>query len=245
MSQDQIRLLLNNGCVCKDWYFNKLETPSSLINNLLFWKESSHRIDEISPTKVIGHNHGSLKDTNYNWILLLSCLPRHIHDKNPQSVLAMLNEQDKLAKDDLIHLQQYGDYFFFSEGRHRIVQAKLLEVKTVHCLVTQYIFDQVSYDLYNRIKAITTIVDDFRWRLGLPVKAEFNGIEFEIPLVEGPVETLEKAMKIAHQMIKQRFNRLLVPLKYRNTEDICANYDLNKIRNPNVLVPAIINVLLK
>ena len=202
MSQEEIRAYLkDNGYEWKDWYFDPVYTPSQIIENYPFWKASSEYIDNIRPCDVIGHHHGSISD-NTNWITLLSCPKRHKYDTDPQSVLSMLKDQVNIPDGigGLILLEKYGPLYFISMGRHRMVQAKFLEIETVHCRVQEFVFDKETYDLYCRILKKTTIIEQDRWRLGLPVKAQFDSITFEIPLTENAVGIFKQAIQTARDL---------------------------------------------
>lgn len=242
MSQDEIKAYLDdNNFEWKDWYFKPVYTPSRIVERYTFWKEKLEYVTDISPRSVIGHHHGSIS-SELNWITLLSCLKRHVNDTDPVSVLKMLKEQKNLPdnSDGLIHLEKYGELFFFSAGRHRIVQAKFLEVETIHCRVTEYVFDKEAYDLYSRVQAKTRIIENENWRLGLPIKAQLEEVTYEIPLTEYYVAFFEKAFKEAKILSKRPLARWLFTIKNKMVENACTYYNLENLQSSETLVRAIL-----
>lgn len=245
MSQDEIKAYLKDfGLEWKDWYFNLVYSPGQLIENLHFWKPSSENVEYIRPCDVIGHNHGSLSD-NTNWITLLSCLKRNRSDTNVNSVLQMLQEQDNLPTGSLIHLQKYGDKYFFCEGRHRMVQAKFLEIEKVRCKVTEFKYDETAYDLFCRIRKNAAIIKDRNWRLGQPIKAKIGTVSFDIPLEETAVTIFEEAIKEAKSILHKPVYRYLYFALHKQESNALLYYNLKHITSSELLVPAILQALYK
>lgn len=40
---------------------------------------------------------------------------------------------------------EYGDKYFFTDGRHRTVNAKFLKMESMRCLVSEYILDEETH----------------------------------------------------------------------------------------------------
>lgn len=202
MSIENVKTYMKEGGYdCRDWYFNQVYLPNQLLENLQFWRPLSEYVDYVRPHDVIGHNHGSVPK-EINWITLLSCPERNRSDTDVNSVLKMLLEQDNLPSNSLIHLEKYGDKYFFSEGRHRMVQAKFLEVEKIRCLVSEYIFDEHAYNLFCRIQSKAKILKEDNWRPDLPVNATVEGIQFVIPVEDKAVEVLEQSIMKAHRIAR-------------------------------------------
>lgn len=244
-TDDEIKeYLKDKGLEWKDWYFNLVYSPDQLIENLHFWKPSSENVEYVRLCDVIGHNHGSLTD-NINWITLLSCLKRNRSDTNVSSVLKMLQEQDNLPIDSLIHLEKYGDKYFFCEGRHRMVQAKFLEIEKVRCKVTEFKFDKTAYDLFCRIRQNAPIIEDRNWRLGQPIKAKIGTVSFDIPLEETAVTVFEGAIKKATRILHKPVHRYLYFVLHKPEINASLYYNLKYITSSELLVPAILLALYK
>ena len=247
ISQEEIKAFLeDNGYEWKDWYFDPVCTPSQIIENYPFWKETSECTDNIRPCDVIGHHHGSISE-NTDWITLLSCPKRHKYDTDPQSVLSLLKEQVNIPgdSDGLILLEKYGTQYFISMGRHRMVQAKFLKIETVHCRVKEFVFDKEVYDLYCRIQARATIIEEERWKLGQPVKAILDSITFEIPLTEEAVAFFERSIETAQELSQKPIRRWLYFAKNRKVENACTYFNLKNINSSDALVLALLHSFTK
>lgn len=239
MSQEEIKThLKDNGYGWKDWYFDTVYTPNKKVDNIQFWNVSTEYVSNIRPDEVIGHNHGSISD-DYSWITLLSCLERWNNDIDADAITNMLKEQDNLSSGSLIHLEKYGNFYFFSEGRHRIVQAKFLEVEKVRCRITEYVFDQHAYDLFCRIQEKATIVEKEYWRLGLPIKATLNNLSFEIPLTDIAVEFFERAIKKAQKISLVPVFWRLYALHNGYREGDCQYFNLGNTDSPEKIISAL------
>lgn len=239
MCQEEIKAYLkDNGYEWKDWYFDTVYTPGRIVDNIQFWEASSEYVSNIRQDEVIGHNHGSISG-DYDWITHLSCLKRWNYDTDAEAILKMLKEQDNLPNSSLIHLEKYGSFYFFSEGRHRMVQSKFLELDTVRCRITEYVFDQHTYDLFCRIQEKATILEMDRWRLGLPIKAKLNNLSFEIPLTDIAVEFFEQAIQKAKKISRVPVFRRFYVLRNGYRENDCHYFNLKFTESPERIISAL------
>lgn len=245
MSNEKIKIYLNNSSFeWKDWYFDRVYSPNQLLDNLQFWKPSSEYVDYVQPRDVIGHNHGSISE-EINWIALLSCPKRNRSDTDVSSVLQLLNEQDKLPIGSLIHLEKYGDLYFFSEGKHRMVQAKFLEVEKVRCLVSEFVFDEHAYHLFCRIQSKAKIKNDNNWSPDLPVNATVEEIPFIIPLEDKAVEVLEHSIMNAQRIARMPLYRRYYLLRNGVGDNTCQCFNLKFSQSPERIVSALVRRLIK
>lgn len=239
MSQEEIKAYLEDkGYEWEDWYFDTVFTPGEIVENLQFWKASSEYVSDIRPEVVIGHNHGSISNS-YNWITHLSCLKRWNYDTDAEAILKMLKEQHNLPSGSLIHLEKYGNYYFFSEGRHRMVQAKILKLETLHCGVTEYVFDQHAYDLFCRIQGKATIEEKDCWKLGLPIKAKLFNLSFIIPLTDNAVGFFERVIQKAQKISRIPVYWRLYALYSGYREDYGQCFNLNYTESPEKTISAL------
>lgn len=245
MSQEEIKAYLkDNGYEWKDWYFDIVYTPGRIVDNIQFWKVSSEYVSNIRPDEVIGHNHGSISD-DYDWITLLSCLERWNNDIDADAITNMLKEQENLPTGSLIHLEKYGNFYFFCEGRHRMVQAKFLEVEKVRCLVSEYIFDEHAYNLFCRIQSKANILKEDNWRPDLPVNATVEGIQFVIPLEDKAVEVLEQSIMNAHRIARIPLYRRYYTLRKGDGDNPYQCFNLKFPQSTEKIVSALVNRMRK
>ena len=147
--------------------------------------------------------------------------------------------------DGLILLEKYGTQYFISMARHRMVQAKFLEIETVHCRVREFVFDKEAYDLYCRIQAKATIIEEERWKLGQPVKAILDSITFEIPLTEEAVAFFERSIETAQELSQKPIRRWIYFAKNRKAENACTYFNLKNINSSDALVLALLHSFTK
>lgn len=231
--------LANNDYEVKDWYFDEVFTPDEIVNNVKFWRESRRYVDDIKPGEVIGHHHGSLNEKS-DWITLLSTPKRHKSDIDADSIFQMLKNQNQIPEGSLVHLEKYGDHYFFCEGRHRMVQAKFLEVEKVRCLVSEYIFDEHAYNLFCRIQSKANILKEDNWRPDLPVNATVGGIQFIIPLEDKAVEVLEQSITKAHRIARIPLYRRYYTLRKGDGDNPYQCFNLKFSQSTEKIVSALV-----
>ncbi len=61
---------------------------------------------------------------------------------DPQKIAEVIRHEN--SGKTPVHLYKFGSSYFISEGMHRSVLAKFLELESMRCLVTEYIFDGFS-----------------------------------------------------------------------------------------------------
>lgn len=255
-STDKIKTFLqNNGYDCKEWYFDDVRTKLHVLHDLhfqtnnqtdvtnisilsKFWKEIKTGTDDIRLADIVGHNHGSIT-SKCNWITLLSCLQRNKFDTNSENIRQLLINQKEIPDDSdcIIHLEKYGQYYLFRTGRHRVVQAKFLEVETIHCRVTEYIFDNEAYNLFLRINEVATINDIERWIIDSPIKGNIGKVYFDIPLSEMAIKTLEQVIQKTKKISESPVQRLFYSM---NCKTVNNYFDLRKTNSPKEIIQSLL-----
>ena len=123
-----------------------------------------------------------------------------------------------MLKTITISLSKYGDaYFIDGGGNHRVCQAKILNLETVPCKVTENVFNYEAYNKTQRLIAIKEIEPQFSYKpyynnesiisiqcLGLWVSLHF--CDKEIAVLES---VINKARKSARNPIRRTWNKML------------------------------------
>ena len=139
------KAVVDFGCEWKDWYYERAIMPKSLVGDIRFWHpEKASRIEEVPVSQIIGHDHEryTFRQEEPHWISLLYDVGDRWKSTDPQKIAEVIRHENSGEKP--VHLYKYGSSYFISEGMHRSVLAKFLELESMRCLVTEYIFDGFS-----------------------------------------------------------------------------------------------------
>ena len=142
------------GCEWKDWYYEKAVRPDSCYDIRFWHSERKSRIEDVPVSMIIGQEHGRYEfcQEEPNWIAILQNMYDRWKGIEPEAVKKDLERCNR--GNDPVELYKYGKFYFISQGIHRAVHAKFLELETMRCSVTEYIHDDISHSYYLRLSKI-------------------------------------------------------------------------------------------
>lgn len=143
------------GCEWKDWYYEKAISPKNSVEDIRFWyTEGKSQIEEVPVCMIVGQDHDryNSRQEEPRWITLLQDMVDRWKNTEPADVIKDI-EINNCSKNP-VELHKYGNRYFISQGLHRAVHAKFLEMETMRCSVTEYIHDDISHSYYLRLSNI-------------------------------------------------------------------------------------------
>ena len=197
----------------REYFFRPVYHPRDYVENYHYYVRGELHEEVVCVKKIMGTTHDS--SHGKNWLEMLMTLKRHRSDHDVGRVIAAINDTQVT---DRISLSKYGDaYFIDGGGNHRVCQAKILNLETVPCKVTENVFNYEAYNKTQRLIAIKEIEPQFSYKpcynnesiisiqcLGLWVSLHF--CDKEIAVLES---VINKARKSARNPIRRTWNKML------------------------------------
>lgn len=194
-------------------FFETVFHPMDYVKNYPFYVRKETHEDVVRVENIVGTTHESYYGKN--WLAMLMSLKRHRSDYDINSVIAAINDT-RVA--DRRSLSKYGDaYFIDGGGNHRVCQAKILNLETVPCEVTEFVFNEDAFSKPRRLNAIREIEPSFAYQpcydnesiisvhcLGILVSLHF--CDKEIAVLE---RVIYDARKTERNPIMRVWNRML------------------------------------
>lgn len=206
------------GFELNESFFEPVYHPQDYVENYPFYIRVKSYTDMVCVENIKGTTHDSYHGKN--WLVMLMSLKRHRSDYDVEKVIAAINDTQV---SDKICLSKYGDaYFVDGGGNHRVCQAKMLNLETVPCEVTEYVFNDEAYSKSQRLKAIREIDPSFVFQpsydngsvislqcLGLAVRLHFS--DKEIAILERVIHNARMAarnpfMRVWNNMLSRYFS---------------------------------------
>lgn len=201
------------GFELQERFFDTVYHPKDYVENYPFYVRGETYEGVVRVEKIMGTTHE--RYYGKNWLVMLMSLNRHRSDVDVESVFAAINNTQV---SDRIRLSKYGDaYFIDGGGNHRVCQARILNLETVPCEVTEFVFNEEAYSKTPRLVAINEIEPQFSCQsyydnesiitircLGLWVSLHF--CDKEIAVLESVIYNARKAAK---NPIKRTWNKML------------------------------------
>lgn len=201
------------GFDLQESFFETVYHPKDYVENYLFYESGETHEDVVRVERIMGTTHE--RYCGRSWLVMLMSLNRHRSDDDVERVMAAINNTQVSER---ICLSKYGDAFFIDGGgNHRVCQAKILNLETVPCKVTENVFNYEAYNKTQRLIAIKEIEPQFSYKpcynnesiisiqcLGLWVSLHF--CDKEIAVLES---VINKARKSARNPIRRTWNKML------------------------------------
>ena len=211
------------GYEWKCWYYQKAKRPENAVDKFRFWKEVQGRyIAEVPVAQIVGqaHERYSRNDDMPRWISLLHSMDeKDWRNKDSQEISDVIIQKN--AGRSPVYLYRYGDSYFIADGLHRGVFAKFLEMKTMRCEVSDYVFDGLSYSYYLRLtKLVGEKTFEKREKFtGIPeIEFDWHELHFIVGWDEASIKAFEcqvcKVKSIMASPMKRKCYGLICKIKY-------------------------------
>lgn len=201
------------GFELQERFFDIVFHPKDYVENYPFYVRGETYEDVVLVENILGSTHESY--VGKSWLVMLMSLNRNRGDVDVERVIAAIYDTQV---SDRICLSKYGDaYFIDGGGNHRVCQAKILNLETVPCEVTEFVFNDEAYRKTLRLVSIKEIEPQFSYQpnydnesiisircLGLWVSLHF--CDKEIAVLESVINNARKA---ARNPIKRTWNKML------------------------------------
>lgn len=205
--------ILSMGFEWKDWYLHQIYRPIDFVDKHQFWYEDHVCNMIVSPQDIIGADHGSIKQGT-TWLYEFFNQSRNTSTNIQYIKTGILNP----TKDSGPILLCYGNLFFIdSDGRHRVVNSKFLQLDGIPCSVHYYSFSNKSYNLYQRLSKIVgqdVLADIKSFTLNELIVIQWQGCSFNIPWNEDGISAMESIKLKADRICHNPFLRLYYRLKH-------------------------------
>lgn len=210
----------------REYFFRPVYHPRDYFENYHYYMRGELHEEVVCVKKIMGTTHDSYHGKN--WLEMLMTLKRHRSDHDEGRVIAAINDTQVA---DRISLSKYGDaYFIDGGGNHRVCQAKILNLETVPCEVTEFIFNEGAYSRSQRLKAIKEIDPSFT---DYPVidnessiLVQCLGLLVSLHFCDEEIAILERIINLARLAAKNPIKRVWNKMLFRRS---CMNcYTLSR-----------------
>jgi hypothetical protein len=242
----------SRGYCWEDWYYERARRPKSIVPNIRFWKAcNTDRIEMVSVEQIVGNEHQKYdsckgEEGEPRWITLLYNVSDRWRSDDSKSIINDI-ERENLGKSP-VHLNRYGDQFFISEGLHRAVQAKFLKITTMRCLVTEFGFDSVSFDLYQRLASLIgeTPLAHYKSFTGLQsISFEWLGISFRVAWNDECIRIFEREVNGARRIYSNPIRRVLLSIHEQFHPEQCLPVIIDSSNPESGIIPRIAHAMIQ
>ena len=214
------------GYEWKDWYCEKAIMPKRLVDDIRFWhSEGESHFEEVPVSQIVGQEHGrfELSQSEPRWIELLHSMDeKEWKNKNSWEIYNVIVEQSFGSRP--VSLYKYDNSYFIAEGIHRSVFAKFLEMETMRCEVTDYVFDDLSYSYYQRLCKLVgeeAFKQDDKLTQIHQVELPWHDYLFIVGWDDASISALEHQFAKARSIMTSFFKRKFFEWKYRMQTNRC------------------------
>jgi hypothetical protein len=133
----------------KSWYFEKVLNPEE-IENYQFYNQDApiYYTEDVDVNQIKGTNHSDYYGRT--WLEMFQNLKRHKNVKDIEFIKSVILDPFRGGK-GLIKL---GSYYYINGGNHRYCHAKFFEMGKIPSDVTEYPFDNETFQLFTKLQEI-------------------------------------------------------------------------------------------
>lgn len=200
-------------------FFETVSSPIDYVKDFSFYEMGDTYEANVPVNKIKGTTHESY--LGKNWLVMMMSLKRHTEDFDVERVVHAIQDRTVTER---IRLSKYGDdYFIDGGGNHRVCQAKLLELDSVPCEVTEYVFNDVAYRKAQRLWAIKEIDPPFVYHSYNDeslISLCILGLQLYLHFCDHEIDILENVLQKAKVESKNPIKMFLSKVCLKN----CDNY---------------------